>query len=953
MPTRAIKELLRPTASRIAKSVAESEKKVYARTAPESPITETPQGLVIRAAPEEDLDAFNSALFGEEADFGLNMGRIGELLDPSGELNLGDALANLKNENKELFEYLRRSTKSMEELVALAENSGANEIAYKFLTRKPSELLAGEDVVGGLLLINKLHYEIRTGAQQALDLPPEQREEAFKRIQILATVQARMAASVSGNVSEMGRGLATVSHVAKLAEIDTSDYAAQIDEMVNQMDDGLVDYHLQAFATLPKESTLTYAKRSFLSRTWDAAMESYVMSLISSPVTHAVNIVGNAGFQGLTLAERGLAGAIGGAREAAGMTMDGSRVYSGEAAAELHGMMMSQLDALKLAGKTFVTGESGDFATKIDLRNMRSIGNTDNLMEIARQAQAGDYSGTAINALGVFTRLPGRFLATEDEYFKVVTRQRAIYREAYIAQTEAFQQARAAGMDVDQAQATANEAYLRVMYEPNDAIERKIAEEAKQMTFQGKPKGLLGSGVGEEASQVFGQAVQYGPMRTVVPFYKTPQNVMNETFDRTLNWSTTYRALRAGKGREFDEATAKLAIGNTIFFTFAAMASGLYGDDVIINGKGPERREQRKMMRAAGIPPYSIGFKQEDGSYRYITYSRFDPMSGILAMSADYAYYAKNSDDMMMVEKLARAGTLGAADYATNMPFLQGVSELTMAVGGYGTTEDFFERMSLFMGKKAGDVAMNIGGHYEPLVTPFRKLGVDAPFIGSTSFQATLERVGDPTLQSRRLPEGAPYASELLAQVGIMDEATKYTDLPAPIRGFYEAVQYAKTRSPRFSEDLEPALNFWGSEMSQTEGRWDEYFNPMTITTGMYSDLDLELNRLSDTGAGAFSNHPKKIDGIGLNATQINTLVRYTNEVDARGRLPGEDGYDIGTNLINSLDDQLKSTEYVEAIDDLAKYGRLSGILRDRREAARSRFINEDPELSVLLGGDD
>ena len=285
--------------------------------------------------------------------------------------------------------------------------------------------------------------------------------------------------------------------------------------------------------------------------------------------------------------------------------MDESRVYSGEAAAELHGMMMSQLDALKLAGKTFVTGESGDFATKIDLRNMRSIGNTDNLMEIARQAQAGDYSGTAINALGVYTRIPGRFLATEDEYFKVVTRQRAMYREAYVAQQETFKNARAAGMGVEEAQEAANEAYMRVMYEPNDALERKIREEAKQMTFQIQPRGLLGTGVGEGATDVVGKVAQYGPMRTVVPFYRTPQNLINETFDRTFNYSTVYRALKSGSGREFDEAAAKLAVGNTIFFTFAAMASGLYGDDVIINGKGPERKEQRKMMKAAGVPPRS------------------------------------------------------------------------------------------------------------------------------------------------------------------------------------------------------------------------------------------------------------------------------------------------------------------------------------------------------------
>ena len=75
-----------------------------------------------------------------------------------------------------------------------------------------------------------------------------------------------------------------------------------------------------------------------------------------------------------------------------------------------------------------------------------------------------------------------------------------------------------------------------------------------------------------------------------------------------------------------------------------------------------------------GIDRYSINFKQKDGSYVGYTFSRIDPMSAVLSMAADYAYYAQNSDSANLVdlENVFKAGTLAAAQYATNMPFLQG-----------------------------------------------------------------------------------------------------------------------------------------------------------------------------------------------------------------------------------------------------------------------------------------
>ena len=112
----------------------------------------------------------------------------------------------------------------------------------------------------------------------------------------------------------------------------------------------MVDYHLQAFLQMNSPSARAkYANQGFLSKTWDVAMENYINALLSSPTTHMVNIAGNASFQALSLAERGLAGFIGNVRTLGGLRGDiGDQRYMGEAAAEMHGLMMAQKDALFL-----------------------------------------------------------------------------------------------------------------------------------------------------------------------------------------------------------------------------------------------------------------------------------------------------------------------------------------------------------------------------------------------------------------------------------------------------------------------------------------------------------------------------------------------------------------------------------------------------------------------------
>ena len=929
-------------------AVENAERRSYGNLIPDDEVTKTPQGdIVVKAMDNDDLMALNKAL--EEGGFqgGLNMGRIGEIFntDP-GDFDIETVLQNIKQNNVELFQHLRREKQSMESLMAMANATGFDGIVYKMLGRKPGEVMPAEDVLAGLVAVIKMGKEMEFGARKALNMPgflPEQqaaREEAFKKLRIMATVQSNLAAQVSGNVSEYGRGLAVVSNVAKIEGMDLSTYADNLNNFIAEMDDGLIDYHLHTFLTLQKPAARAkYAEKGWASKTYDFAMENYINALLSAPTTHMVNIAGNASFQALTLAERGVAGVIGNIRTLGGLRGDiGDQRYVGEAAAEAFGLMMAQRDALTLMAKTFITGETGDLVSKIDLRNRRALGSTDNLADIGAAINQGDFTKSAIDTLGVATRLPGRFLASEDEYFKVISMRRVLYREAHRASQITFTSARRTGKSRDEAKALAEAKFTQIMTDTPKEVRDMMTSEARKLTFQGAPEGFFGR---------MGPLIQSVPgMKVIVPFYNTPTNVVNEAFDRTLNWSPVYKAIKGNiSGPELDDALAKLAVGNTIALSMFALASGDYGDDVIITGSGPKDFGTKiNIMGGANVPPYSIGIKQADGTYRFQTFSRFDPISAMLAMGADMAEYAKYEDDPQMLALMTKAYTLSAAEYAANMPFLQGVSELMAAAGGsFQTQEDFFERMAKFAGSQTGSVGTNVLGNLDRstfgLMSYASEWLTDGqyPIVAQNSFYATLERLNNPIASNTMLPPGVdPVTGDL------------YTEAPAFMQGFYGALQQAKSRNPLFADGLPEKLNFWGNVVTAGEGRFSETFNPVRIQTGEFSALDEELIRLSEIGAGSFSFHNKRVNGTLLNAEQYNDFITTINMVDGKGRMLGDPGYNPQGTLLNALNAEMNTTEYATLPTDEDRFDALNAILSERRKHAREWIIGTDPQLNLL-----
>ena len=194
-------KLLKEAITSLGKAVENAERRSFGSMVPDDEVTKMQSGdIVIKAMPDDDLKALNQALDQSGFQQGLNLGRIGEIFDgmDKGEFNMEVVLTNIKNNNKELFNQMRRETKSMDALMAMAQATGYDAIIHKLLGRKPGQVQPPEEVLAGLAAVIKMGRELRDNARKTLDMDEPAKEEAFKKLRLMATVQSNLAAQVAG-----------------------------------------------------------------------------------------------------------------------------------------------------------------------------------------------------------------------------------------------------------------------------------------------------------------------------------------------------------------------------------------------------------------------------------------------------------------------------------------------------------------------------------------------------------------------------------------------------------------------------------------------------------------------------------------------------------------------------------------------------------------------------------
>lgn len=935
--------MARRAAEALSRRTEQAKRNVQMQTPTTRPVQQTDEGIIISPADPEEIARINEQLGGEYTK-GLNMPQI---LRSTGEFDAAEYLERFKDANQELFEQARRGTISFDSMMEMAEARGFDDIVTALAQDQPGRTLPPEDVLAGILAHSQLITQARKSWQTAFDMPagPE-RDAAMNEAMALATVQGRLAANVSATVSEAGRTMQVVGELGRRGIPGVSQELQEITLFGAKTTEEIELVGRRYLMLTEPAQQRHFAEKGMLAKSMDVLSEIWINSILSAVPTHLVNIFGNTSYQGLHTLETFVASGIGRLRTGGASSAD--RVQVNEAVARLEGIRKGLLDAVLVAGHAFRTEVPVTAGTKIDTRVQRAIGTTGDPAEILQMIRDGEYGVAALNAFGAYTRVPGRFLLAEDEFFKGIAGRAQLYEIAQTRGNQIYRQTLDTGGSVEDARAAKAQEMANIIANPSEEVRQSVEQHAKQMAFQEPLEGWLGRTQNAMAHPLVKLAA--------IPFFRTPVNIMRATLQRSpimAVYPKFWQTVKAG-GREADMAIARATVGSMIMSGFAYSAYGLDSPDesLVIIGAGPRDREARQAMFRQGFQPYSINIRQEDGTYKSITFSRFDPISGILAMGADFARYAQHEEDAQRLQEVGmlmsiavgemlsktpqelmqdpsvvgefagytvqQAGefafltgksTIGSTtDYLMTMPLLEGLSQVQYALlrpdGG-----QIFDALSELFSEKAATVAMSA-----------------VPGVGAAS--RAMSRVEDPTLRNTMLPAEGFFGEDP-------------TTMPPFMRGVYTAMQKAMAGNPMFNQELPPRLNEWGEEMQAGYGVWWEFISPIRIRDTKYSAIDQELVSLGD----GFSRTPKKINGVLLNAEEYNEWILLTNELDDAGRTKNDPNYNPSTTLKSYLERAILTPEYQSLPNNQAKVDFITNIHSTYRRAARQILLQRNANL--------
>jgi len=406
----------------------------------------------------------------------------------------------------------------------------------------------------------------------------------------------------------------------------------------------------------------TFVQRGVLARTTDAMQEAWIMGLLSGPKTHIVNTMSNAAVVFMQMYERKVASTI------SNILGNNGGVQAGEAMTQWFGLTQSFKDGLRYAAKAAKTGETGFGMNKIELPQTASI--TSDAFNLSSQT----WAGRAVDGLGNIIRIPGRALAAQDEFFKTIG-----YRMELNAQA-----LRQAAGEVHSGLIPADGLKGRVaelLENPPENLRMSAVDQALYQTFTNSP--------GKLAQSLQSLKAQFPALTVILPFVRTPANILKFTFERTplAPLMASVRADLSAGGARQELALARLSTGTALMMVAADMAmSG------VVSGSGPKDTRERQALERTGWQRNSI--KVGD---RWYAYNRLDPAGSLLGLAAEMVEILNNSEDEDTEESVGEAAVAAVASISATVmskTYLSGLADLFEAISDPKRyTESFVQRL--------------------------------------------------------------------------------------------------------------------------------------------------------------------------------------------------------------------------------------------------------------------
>lgn len=286
---------------------------------------------------------------------------------------------------------------------------------------------------------------------------------------------------------------------------------------------------------------------------------------------------------------------------------------------------------------------------------------------------SGEWTKWLAKGLENLIGAPGRFLTTQDEFFKQISYRSHVMADAYV---DGMAQGRAGRSLLDYA----NLKVAQSFGDTGRALDKTALGAAKAATFTQDLAAAHWIGtktVGEVASSA---AASHPFIKGfMLPFTKVPTNLIRQTVDMTPGLAFIRKQvvedIKAG-GERGAMALGKQGIGLGLIG-----AAGMLAYEGRLTGSGPSDPQLRAQL-GADWQPYSVWISTNaDGTRNYLSLARLDPFGTFFSLIGDFAERGAHMDDLTKAD-IAEKLLLGVMKNIASKTYLRGLADAATVLGG-------------------------------------------------------------------------------------------------------------------------------------------------------------------------------------------------------------------------------------------------------------------------------
>jgi hypothetical protein len=568
-------------------------------------------------------------------------------------LDLGISTARWKVLNREGLFTLENIAKANQKALAKLNTIRSDEIVQRLADRKYrgniakvydefGRLADNLDEVDSLIVAHEMML------QSTLNIIPKlAREVKIKGSgTTIADVKFALGLAEGGWINDirvakgLGRGLRQRGVIKQEVESLTKNTENNIKNTVNEWRTfgGKVEDFIEQLARADDanatQKVIAWATKN---KTWNIANEVWINALLSNPTTHIVNMSSNFVNTFLKPLEAGVGSLI---------RLENAKKYA----------------KIRAEGVNAITTLAGLTKYLDDVVNYTrlSFKRSDGIIAGSGATKLDNPTKNIKGKVGTFVNIPTRFLNSEDEFFKQINYRARMY-------SIAVQKALA-----DNASKTKKVGNNLKTKKPITEFEAKVEQYFREGfdetgTIGINPDALKYAQEATFTQELFGVfdkiqniANNYPYVRQIIPFVKTPINLMMAIVDRTPLGLARKQFRddffgRSGNLYRTAQVRGQIATGFALitYANYLASTGQITGSTSLPSDAPIKSKGLKDLNRSLGFQPYSLRtFNEETGKYEYYAFGRLDPFGAFLGLVADFHTF----HNKLTQEELARAG---------------------------------------------------------------------------------------------------------------------------------------------------------------------------------------------------------------------------------------------------------------------------------------------------------